>query len=111
METFLKLFEEKKLSTFDLSFLQNWLHKKQKGRYARADGQARKLAILYSNRLGEKLYTTTAPMLGLLQLGKHGELVQRRSVTSTTSELIVGLLILQLPVNHDHYRMEWMVPE
>ena len=65
METFLKLFEEKKLSTFDLSFLQNWLHKKQKGRYARADGQARKLAILYSNRLGEKLYTTTAPMLGL----------------------------------------------
>ena len=62
VETFLKLFEEKKLSTFDL---QNWLHKKQKGRYARADGQARKLAILYSNRQGEKLYTTTAPMLGL----------------------------------------------
>ena len=65
METFINLFEEKKLSTFDLSFLQNWLHKKQKGRYARADGQARKLAILYSNRLGEKLYTTSAPMLGL----------------------------------------------
>ena len=65
VETFINPFEEKKLSTFDLSFLQNWLHKKQKGCYAKADGQARKLAILYSNRLGEKLYTTSAPMLGL----------------------------------------------
>ena len=65
VETFINLFEEKKLSTFDLSFLQNWLHKKQKGCYARVDGQACKLAILYSNRLGEKLYTTSALMLGL----------------------------------------------
>ena len=65
METFINLFGEKKLSTFDLSFVQNWLHKKQNSHYARADGQTRKLVILYSNRLGEKLYTTSAPMLGL----------------------------------------------
>ena len=60
---FISLLEENKLSAFDLSFLQNWIHKK--GRYATADDQACKLAILYSNRLGEKMYTTTAPLLGL----------------------------------------------
>ena len=32
---------------------------------ARADEQAHKLVILYSNRLGEKMYTTTDPLLGL----------------------------------------------
>ena len=41
------------------------MHKKLKDRYARADEQARKLTILCSNKLGEKLYTTTAPLLGL----------------------------------------------
>ena len=65
VETFIALMEQGKLSSFDLSFLENWLQKKLKGRYARADEQARKLAILYSNKLGEKLYTTTAPLLGL----------------------------------------------
>lgn len=35
------------------------------GRNHYADDQARNLAILLSNKLGEKLYTTTAPMLGL----------------------------------------------
>ena len=65
IETLLRLLEEGKLSDFDMSFLQNWLHKKDKGRVARADEQARNLAVLFSNRLGEKMYTTTAPMLGL----------------------------------------------
>ena len=65
VETFITLLEQEKLSSFDLSFLENWLHKKLKGHFTRADEQARKLAILYSNKLGEKLYTTTAPMLGL----------------------------------------------
>ena len=50
---------------FDMSFLKNWMGKKVKGRHYRADEQARSLAILYSNKLGEKLYTTTAPLLGL----------------------------------------------
>ena len=65
VETFITLLEQEMLSSFDLSFLENWLHKKLKGRFTRADEQARNLAILYSSRLGEKLYTTTAPMLGL----------------------------------------------
>lgn len=65
VETLISLLRENKLSAFDLSFLQNWICKKQNGRFARADEQARKLTILYSNRLGEKLYTTTAPILGL----------------------------------------------
>lgn len=64
-EMFSALMEQRKLSTFDCSFLENWLQKTFKGRYARADEQARKLAILYSNKLGEKMYTTTAPLLGL----------------------------------------------
>ena len=63
--TLVTLLEEQKLSEFDMSFLQNWLGKKSKGRYFKADEQARNLAILYSNKLGEKIYTTTAPLLGL----------------------------------------------
>ena len=65
VQSVIKLIAENKLSDFDLSFLQNWMHKKEKGRFARADEQARNLAILYSNKLGEKMYTTTAPILGL----------------------------------------------
>ena len=65
VETIVSLLQQNKLSQFDLSFLENWMKKKLKGRYARADEQARKLTILYSNKLGEKLYTTTAPLLGL----------------------------------------------
>lgn len=65
VEMLITLFEDKKLSSFDLSFLSNWLGKKAKGRYYRADEQARNLTILYSNKLGEKLYTSTAPLLGL----------------------------------------------
>ena len=59
------LFEEGKVSTFDLNFIKNWVGKKVKGRYYHADEQARNLAILFSNKLGEKMYTTTAPLLGL----------------------------------------------
>ena len=65
VKTLITLLNEKKLSEFDLSFLQNWVGKKSKGQYFRADEQARNLAILYSNKLGEKMYTTTAPLLGL----------------------------------------------
>ena len=54
VQSVIKLIAENKLSDFDLSFLQNWMHKKEKGRFARADEQARNLAILYSNKLGEK---------------------------------------------------------
>ena len=54
VQSVIKLIAENKLSDFDLSFLQNWMHKKEKGRFARADEQARNLAILYSNNLGEK---------------------------------------------------------
>ena len=57
--------DEGKLSDFDMSFLQKWLHKKDKGRVTHADEQACNLAVLYSNCLGEKMYTTTAPMLEL----------------------------------------------
>ena len=64
-ETLLSLLEEGKLSEFDLSFLHNWLEKKSKGRYCRADEQARSLTVLYSNKLGERAYSEMAPMLGL----------------------------------------------
>ena len=63
--TLLSLMHDHKLSQFDLSFLSNWVGKKMHGRNHYADDQARNLAILLSNKLGEKLYTTTAPMLGL----------------------------------------------
>lgn len=65
VEQLLKLFETNGLSKFDLKFLDNWLGKKVKGRYFHASEQARSLAILISNRLGEKMYSTVAPMMGL----------------------------------------------
>jgi len=36
-----------------------------KGRFYKADEQARRLVILFSNKLKEKMYLTTAPLLGL----------------------------------------------
>ena len=65
VEQLLKLFDENKLSDFDLNFLDNWLAKKVNGRFFHAGEQARNLAILLSNRLGEKMYSTVAPMMGL----------------------------------------------
>ena len=65
IETLLRLFDEEKLNEFDINFLNTWLLKKDKGMYARADQQARNLMILLSNKLGEKMYTTLAPVLGL----------------------------------------------
>ena len=65
-KTFLQLIQDHKLSQFDMSFLSNWVGKKMHGKHYHADDQARNLAILLSNKLGaEKLYTTTAPILGL----------------------------------------------
>ena len=46
VQTLITLLEEQKLSDFDLSFLENWLGKKEKGRFFKADEQARSLAIL-----------------------------------------------------------------
>ena len=40
VEQLLKLFESKRLSDFDLNFLDNWLEKKVKGRYFHASEQA-----------------------------------------------------------------------
>ena len=65
VEMLIKVLEENKLSTFDTNFLKNWIGKKAKGRHYHADEQARSLTILYSNKLGEKMYSTTAPILGL----------------------------------------------
>lgn len=61
----LSLLQNQKLSAFDFSFLKNWLGKKLHGQYYHADEQARSLAILLSNRLGEKMYSTIAPIIGL----------------------------------------------
>ena len=56
---------DKELSEFDASFLSNWVQKKAKGRIWRADEQAHSLAVLYSNKLGQKMYKELAPLLGL----------------------------------------------
>jgi len=65
IEQLLKLLEENKLSSFDFGFLNNWLGKKIKGRFYHASEQAKHLAILLSNKLGEKMYTSIAPIMGL----------------------------------------------
>ena len=65
VEQLLQLFATNRMSEFDLKFLHNWLGKKVKGQYFHASEQARSLAILLSNRLGEKMYSTVAPMMGL----------------------------------------------
>ena len=65
IEKLLELFSSCTLTEFYLNFLDNWLGKKVKGQYYHAGKQARRLAILLSNRLGEKMYSTTAPMIGL----------------------------------------------
>ena len=56
---------DKELSEFDASFLSNWVQKKAKGRIWRAEQKARSLAVLYSNKLGQKMYKELAPLLGL----------------------------------------------
>ena len=65
IERLLQLFTSDRLSEYDLGFLKNWLGKKVKGRYFHASEQVRNLAILLSNRLGEKMYSSVAPMMGL----------------------------------------------
>ena len=65
VEQLLKLFDANKLTKFDLNFLDNWLGKKVNGQMYHAGEQARSLAILLSNRLGEKMYSTVAPIMGL----------------------------------------------
>ena len=65
IEQLLQLFQSNALSEFDIDFLKNWVDKKLGGRYYHANEQARSLAILLSNRFGEKMYSTISPMLGL----------------------------------------------
>ena len=65
VEKLLYLINTNTLSDFDISFLSNWLGKKVGGRWFHADEQARNLTVLLSNRLGEKMYSTIAPMMGL----------------------------------------------
>ena len=65
LQTLHTLLVESKLKDFDFSFLKNWINKKAKGMNYKADEQARSLAILYSNKLGEKAYSELAPILGL----------------------------------------------
>ena len=65
LDKLIYLLSSESLNDFDLSFLNNWLSKKIKGKYYRANEQARSLAILLSNKLGEKMYSTIAPMMGM----------------------------------------------
>ena len=45
-----------KITDFDANFIKNWIGKKAKGKYFRADEQASNLAVLYSNKLGENVH-------------------------------------------------------
>ena len=65
LETLQRMLVDGSLSDFDVSFITNWTQKKSKGRIWKADEQARSLAILYSNRLGQKTFQELAPLLGL----------------------------------------------
>ena len=64
IQTLISLFEDNQLSKFDSAFLNNWVMKEAKGKYNNADDQARNLSVLFSNKLGEKMYTTIAPIFG-----------------------------------------------
>ena len=66
IEQLLKLFNESKLSQIDLNFLRvSWLGKKVNDKSFHAGDQARNLGIPLSNRLGEKIYITMVPIMGL----------------------------------------------
>ena len=88
IEKMTSLFINCDVSEFDCSFLNNWLSKKHKGRFHHADEQARNLAILLSNRLGEKLYSTLAPMMGL---PSHRQAQKIRSKDIGTNVYLPGL--------------------
>ena len=77
LKTLHALIEENKSSSFDMSFIQNWVQKKAHGQYCRADAQARALAVLYSNRLGEKTYSKLAPILALPRVWQAQRLKQK----------------------------------
>ena len=64
-------------------FLKNWFGKKLHGQYYHADEQARTLAILLSNRLGEKMYSTVAPMIGL-PLARQAQRIRAKDQSSHT---------------------------
>jgi len=76
------LIEDGKLSTFDTSFLSHWSSKKLNGRNSRADEQARAMAVLYCNRLGQKTYSELAPILGLPGL-RQAQRIKSKLVCNT----------------------------
>ena len=82
-EQLLKLFNENKLSQFDINFLDNWLGKKVNDKYFHAGDQARSLAKLLSNRLGEKMCTTIAPIMGL-PMSRQAQRLQAKECSSFT---------------------------
>ena len=107
-----------KLSDFDMSFLQKWLHKKDKGRVAHADEHARNLAVLYSNCLREKMYTTTAPMLELPSARQAWRIWKDFAFQGwkvKSFQILRGWMdgpwILHAVEKWSHCKMAWMVPE
>ena len=62
MESLITLFEEGKISTFDLNFIKNRVGKKVKGHYYYEDEQVRNLAILFSNISLVKRCTRPLPL-------------------------------------------------
>ena len=78
----IELLNSNSLSEFDFNFLSNWISKKCKGRNHYADEQARSLAILLSNRLGEKLYSTVVPIMGL-PLHRQAQRIRAKNMANT----------------------------
>ncbi len=63
---------------------------KLKGRYFHADEQAGSLAILLSNKLGYKMYSTVAPMMGL-PLARQARKVRTQDLQRNCSTFFTGL--------------------
>ena len=77
-----------------MSFLKNWLGK-QRGNIMQIE-QARNLAILLSNRLGEKMYSTVAPMMGL-PLARQSQKLRAKDCSGHTYLVsMIGHLIVIL---------------
>ena len=65
-----------------------------KGRHYTADQQAPNLAILLSNKLGERMYSTIAPMMGL-PLARQAQRLRAAdccSIREYGSTLYVGMM-------------------
>jgi len=91
--------------------LNNWVQKKAKGRIWRADEQARSLAILYSNKLGQKTYKELAPLLGLPSVRQTQKI---RSKSSHEEHYMPGINSWAIQKASDkkryHCKTAWMAP-